>query len=323
MIQNKSNNSFELPESSALIIAGPTASGKSSLAIELALQLDGVIINADSQQIYKGLPILSAQPDDRDLAKVPHRLYDFLEPNEICDAHRWRELARNEICQVLDKNKLPVLTGGTGLYINALVDGLSPVPDIPESIRRQTNDLIEEIGTEKFFQKLKHKDPVSAENLDPFNKRRLARAWEVLEATNIPLSQWQEEPLEGAVDEVKFVMVFVCPKREALRERCDNRFDEMVRLGAVEEVKWLSDKIDRKEVSDINPITKALGFIPLRDYLKGEFEWEEAVEIAKAQTRQYAKRQVTWFKNKSPDNIMQKIIYDPASDRPPEFYRPQ
>ena len=180
---------LSLPPHSALIIAGPTASGKSGLAMALGKQHDGVIINADSQQIYKGLPILSAQPDADDMAEVPHRLYSFLDGADICDAHRWRELAKKELDDVLSKGELPILVGGTGLYINALVDGLSPVPDIPDDIRAETMRLLDDIGIEALYKRLKDRDAEMAARLDPTNKRRVARAWEVIEATGKSLAK--------------------------------------------------------------------------------------------------------------------------------------
>ena len=295
-------------ESNVLVIAGPTASGKSSLALEIASRENGVIINADSQQIYKALPILSAQPGEDELQQCPHRLYNFLDPEEICDAHRWRELAKQEIHKALEAGKKPILVGGTGLYINAMVDGLSPVPDIPDEIRKKTSDLADKIGVDAFFEELKNKDPVMASRLDPRNKRRLTRAWEVLEATGRSLADWQEEPKQGAPESVSFDLVVIDVPREILRQRCDTRLEHMIELGALNEVRALKSLIDAGRLDTLSPITKALGFKPFKAWLEGEMTWDEALFQAKAQTRQYAKRQQSWFRHQLPENA-KSVIY--------------
>lgn len=287
----------------------------------LAKQHDGVIINADSQQIYKGLPILSAQPDADDMSEVPHRLYNFLDGADICDAHRWRELAKKELDDVLSKGKLPILVGGTGLYINALVDGLSPVPDIPEDVRAETMQLLDEIGIKEFYKRLKGRDTKMAARLDPTNKRRIARAWEVIEATGKSLAEWQKMPREGAPENIRFYMIKVMPDREALRERCNKRFDQMMDNGAFEEIKALNERVRAGELDDLSPITKALGFRAFKAYLESLVKWQEATDMAKAETRQYAKRQITWFRHQVPENIISVITWNPDTDPLPDIER--
>ena len=312
---------LELDHHDALIIAGPTASGKSGLAMHIARAHDGVIINADSQQIYKGLPILSAQPSQNDMREIPHRLYSFLDQDDVCDAHRWRELAKAEINEALKSGKLPIIVGGTGLYISALVDGLSPVPDISDAVRAEINSFVDQHGKQALYEKLREKDPEMASKLDPENKRRVARALEVLEETGVSLAEWQKRPKEGAPEGVGFHMIFATPDRETLRYQCDKRFEQMMEDGAMEEIKCLNTKIEKGVLGDLSPVTKAIGFRPVRDWLNAKLTWDDAMDKAKAQTRQYAKRQVTWFRHQLPENLKSVIELNPQTDRPPAIIR--
>lgn len=312
---------FELDRHDALIIAGPTASGKSGLAMHIARNHDGIIINADSQQIYKGLPVLSAQPTEQEMREIPHRLYSFLDQEEVCDAHRWRELAKAEIESTLKSGKLPIIVGGTGLYISALVDGLSPVPDISDTVRADINSFVDQHGKQALYAKLREKDPEMANKLDPENKRRVARALEVLEETGISLAEWQKRPKEGAPENVGFHMIFATPDRETLRRKCDARFEQMMEDGALEEIKRLNTKIESGILGDLSPVTKAIGFRPFRDWLNAKLTWEDAMDKAKAQTRQYAKRQVTWFRHQLPENLKSVLELNPETDRLPVIKR--
>ena len=216
------------------IIAGPTASGKSAKALELAQKLDGVIINCDSMQLYDDLPILSAQPSAQDLNTAPHRLYAALHPNDVCSAGNWRELALPIIHEVLDAGQTPIICGGTGLYIKALIDGLSPMPDIPEEVRERVVARYETLGAEKFYAELEARDPVMAARFHVNHKARVIRAMEVLEATGKSLAEWQKLDREGPPDHWNFEIHKTLPEREELYRRCNERFEWMIDHGALD-----------------------------------------------------------------------------------------
>lgn len=279
------------------IIAGPTASGKSETAMQLAEKLHGVIINCDSQQIYDGLPLLSAQPSDEDKQRVPHRLYAELHPNDVCSAGNYRELAEPVINAVIESGKTPIICGGTGLYIKALIDGLSPIPDIPEEVRDAVVARYEEIGAESFYKELHARDPEMAERFHVNHKARIIRAMEVLEATGKSLAEWQKMDREPPPAHWQFEIHKILPEREELYDRCNRRLVWMVENGALEETAEFAKRLENGEVKDGVPLCKALGFKQLRAHLNGELELDEAIEIAQGITRRYAKRQVTWFRN--------------------------
>ena len=285
------------PEHTIHIVAGPTASGKSAKAMELANDLNGVIINCDSQQIYDGLPILSAQPPESDKAEIEHRLYASLHPNDVCSAGNYREIALPVIEDVINSGKTPIICGGTGLYIKALIEGLSPMPDIPQNVRDEVVARYEKMGAEKFYDELKARDPVMAERFHVNHKARIIRAMEVLEATGKSLAEWQKEDREGPPDHWLFEIHKILPERETLYERCNSRFVWMVENGALEEVEAFNKRLLSGEVNAGVPLTKALGLEELTLYLKGELSKDEAIERAQGHTRRYAKRQVTWFRN--------------------------
>lgn len=279
------------------IVAGPTASGKSARAMELAKDHDGVIINCDSLQIYDALPMLTAQPSEEDFAEIPHRLYAHLHPNDVCSAGNWRELAMPVIKDVLEAGKTPIICGGTGLYIRALTDGLSPIPDIPDDVRAAVVARYEEIGAEEFYADLQRRDPDMAARFHVNHKARIIRAMEVLEATGKSLAEWQKLEREGPPEHWEFKIEKIIPEREALYERCNHRFRQMIDMGVLDQVKEFSNRIKSGEVNEGVPVTKALGFKPLRAYLKGEMGLEDAIERSQIDTRHYAKRQTTWFRN--------------------------
>lgn len=288
-----------MPERDCLIhiVAGPTASGKSAKALELARVLDGVVINCDSLQIYGALPILSAQPSAADHDAAPHRLYGALHPNEVCSAGNWREKAILAIEEVLSAGKAPIICGGTGLYIKALTEGLSPIPDIPEEVRARAIALQKGLGNPAFHAALEKRDPVMAARFHPFHTARLVRAYEVIEATGRSLAEWQDIEREGPPAHWRFEIHKIMPERDELRARCDARFDWMMENGVLDEVAAFDARLEAGEVAEGVPITKALGFKPLRAYLRGEISRDEAVERAKGETRRYAKRQITWFRH--------------------------
>ncbi len=279
------------------IIAGPTASGKSARALELAQQKNGVIINCDSIQLYEGLPILTAKPSEDDKAKAPHKLYGALHPNDICSAGNWCEIVKPLIEETLTADQTPIITGGTGLYIKALMQGLSPIPDIPEDIRQATIKKQKQLGNPAFHAELQKRDPVMAERLHPSNTARLVRAWEVLEATGKSLAEWQELDRISPPAHWNFELEIIMPEREDLYRRCNDRFVQMLKIGALEEVEAFSKKLESGEVDSHVPLAKALGFNHLREYQRGNISKEDAITLSQGETRRYAKRQVTWFRN--------------------------
>lgn len=282
------------------IFAGPTASGKSARALEFARSKNGVVINADSMQVYDALPTLTAQPSHQDFALVPHRLYGILPPSESCSAARWRDMALAEIESALKEKKTPVICGGTGFYLLALVEGLSPIPEVPEEVREDARLAMAEIGNQAFFANLERRDPVMAERLHPNDTQRVVRAWEVLEATGKSLAYWQALPKDGPPPHVHFETVKILPERNELYARIDRRFDQMIQRGALDEVKDLLDRIDLGELPEHAPITNALGFRQLAAYLRGAMSLDEAIALAKTETHQYAKRQVTFLRTQMP-----------------------
>lgn len=279
------------------IVAGPTASGKSAAALSLAKELNGVIINCDSLQIYDALPILTAQPGDEDKAQIPHYLYAALHPNKTCSAGAWVEMATPIIEAALQNNQTPIICGGTGLYMKALTDGLSPMPETPENIRARMIARYEELGSEAFYAEFKAKDPEMAARFHVNHKARILRAAEVLEATGKSLAYWQTIERTPPPAHWNFEWHKITPPRETLYERCNARFEKMLEQGALDEVRDFDARIQAGEVKSDAPITKALGFKELRAYLNGELSREQAITHAKTLTRNYAKRQMTWLRN--------------------------
>ncbi len=286
-----------------IIIAGPTASGKSDRAVALAREMNGAIINADSQQIYKGLPVLSAQPPPEDMAEIPHHLYSFMDGKKWCDAHFWKECALKTIEKVVSLGQTPIIAGGTGLYINALVDGLSPIPDIPQPVRDEAVRLLKDLGNEKFYDRLVRKDPIAAKTITPGNSKMMVRYWETVSHTGKSLAEWQKKPLEGPPGNLAFYMTVILPARKVLIARCEKRFDAMLASGAIEEVETVLDKIERGVLPKDTPVQNALGFKALSAYIRGQMSRDEAREKSVIQTRQYIKRQTTWFRHQKPANL--------------------
>lgn len=282
-----------------ILIAGPTASGKSAASLALARRLGGEIVNADSMQLYRELPLLSAAPDGADRAQAPHHLYGVASVAEPFSVARWAELAGAAIDGIRARGQTAIVTGGTGLYFRALLGGLSEVPSIDEGIRQQVRALVLASGADAAHGLLAAEDPVMAEKLRSGDGQRIARALEVIRSTGRSLAAWQQTTVDGPLTELdrqggvgKFVLL---PPRDWLYERCDRRFDLMMAAGAVGEVAALPP-------ADPNlTALKALGVPQLRAALAGEMAMDEAVSLAKTATRQYAKRQTTWFRNQCAD----------------------
>ncbi len=297
------------------IIAGPTASGKSQLALDIAKDGCGVIINADSQQVYRALPILTAQPSPEEQADVPHRLYGFAAGDEALNAAAWAKLAASEIETAWKEKRLPVVVGGTGLYLRTLMNGISPVPEVDAAVRAEVRARMQEIGSHAFHAELAREDTQIAKKLRPSDPQRLMRAMEVLKSTGKSLLYWQSIPAEPLLPMAQFEMQIVTIPRPELYRRCNARFVKMVEQGAVEEVRrvmmddrWADGQKNEKEESifippifnsahQSSPLSKIIGVRELAAYIRGETSLDEAITKAQQMTRNYAKRQMTWFRN--------------------------
>jgi tRNA dimethylallyltransferase len=278
-----------------LIIAGCTASGKSQFALDLAKKRGGVIINADSMQVYEDLPILTAQPSRQEQQVVPHRLYGILEGREVCSAARWAALALEQVEWCRQHDLKPIIVGGTGLYLLVLLKGLSVVPDVDPEIRRVSRDLYEEVGGEEFYQLFADLDPVMASKLIPSDKQRLIRAYEVKLSTGVSLLEWQSNPrLESGLD---CEMLVIDRPRDVLHQRAAERFDQMLVDGILDEMDVLLQKGYDEEL----PVMRAVGVKELSSYIRGDMNMEQARERAVIATRQFIKRQDTFFRNQFPD----------------------
>jgi tRNA dimethylallyltransferase len=274
------------------LIAGPTASGKSALALALAEQVGGVIVNADSAQVYRDLPILSAAPRPNELARAEHRLYGVLDGSEACSAADWAAMARREIEDVHASGRLPILVGGTGLYLRTLLQGIAPVPPIDPGIRRQVREASVEENRERLF-KL---DPETAARLNPADRLRIARALEVVLSTGKTLGEWQEHREGGIEDSIGLRPLILLPPRDWLYRRCDERFASMVENGAAEEVRAL---LNRNLSPDL-PVMRGIGVREIAGWLNGDASREDAISAGQQATRRYAKRQYTWFAHQPP-----------------------
>src|SRR5882724_10973215 len=281
----------------AVLIAGPTASGKSALALELAQKTGGVIVNADSMQVYRDLRVLTALPTQNEEARVPHRLYGHVDAAVNFSAGHWVSDAASVLAEVRAQNRVPIFVGGSGLYFKALTRGLSAVPPIRPEIRESVRARLERDGVEALHAALAQRDPVSAERLKPRDRTRIARALEVIEATGRSLSDWHRDGLPPLLPPGAFSAVFLAPDREQLYERIDARFAAMLKAGALEEVASMA----ARHLDPLLPAMKAHGVPALLRYLRGEIELEEAAAIGRADTRHYAKRQFTWFRHQLPE----------------------
>jgi tRNA dimethylallyltransferase len=275
-----------------LIIAGPTASGKSALAMACAQEFAGTVINADSMQVYRELPILTARPCAADEACVPHRLYGVLDATERCSAGRWSIMAAAAIAEARAASRLPIVVGGTGFYIKALTRGLSAMPEMSADARAEATALHARLGAEAFHAELARVDPGAAARLNPADTQRVTRAYEVWLATGRTLTAWQSEPAVPPVPGAAFFTIVLEPPRDLLNAACDARFDAMLANGAMEEVSALA----ARKLDPALPAMKALGVPELLRHLAGEIPLAEAAAAAKLATRQFAKRQTTWFR---------------------------
>ncbi|MBI4182859.1 MAG: tRNA (adenosine(37)-N6)-dimethylallyltransferase MiaA [Proteobacteria bacterium] len=276
------------------VVAGPTASGKSALALALAESFSGVVINADSMQVYRELAVLTARPGAGDLARAPHRLFGALSAAETCSVGRWLALALVEIEAAWAKGRLPIVAGGTGLYLRALLEGLAEVPPVPGPVRREAEALRARLGPRAFHAELARVDPGAAARLSPSDRQRALRAFAVARATGRPLAAWQgARPWgRGPLGGVPVAAVVLLPPRDELYAAIDRRFLAMMVAGACDEVARLA----ALGLDPARPALRALGVRPLLAHLAGEIGREEAVRRAQRDSRRYAKRQLTWLR---------------------------
>jgi tRNA dimethylallyltransferase len=280
------------PKPPLAVIAGPTASGKSALALALAEQIGGVIVNADSAQIYRDLKVLSAAPTEDELRRAEHRLYGIQDGALPCSAAEWAEMAMREIARVHADGRTPILVGGTGLYLRTLLEGIAPVPAIEAEVRAR----VRATPTEDNYARLRSIDPGAATRLKPRDSARVNRALEVILSTGRTLAEWQQEREGGIAGEVELKPLILLPPRKWLYARCDERFAHMIDEGAVAEVEAL---LARKLNPNL-PVMRAIGVRELSAYLLGEATLDEAIAAGQRATRRYAKRQYTWFAHQPP-----------------------
>lgn len=278
---------------SAVLIAGPTASGKSALALEIAGETGGVIVNADSMQVYRDLRIVTARPDDEDLARAPHELYGHVDAAVAYSTGAWLRDVEALAGSGAFRGRTAVFTGGTGLYFMALQGGLSEMPDVPDDVRTAWRERMEAEGPAELHRLLVERDPQSAERIRPSDRQRIVRALEILEASGKPIGYWQQQAGTPLVDPQTVRKIMILPDRDVLAGRIAMRFRSMMDNGAVEEI----DALRRRRLDPALPAMKAIGVPPVVDWLEGRISRDVAVETAIADTRRYAKRQATWMRN--------------------------
>ncbi len=281
-----------------IIVAGPTASGKSAFASQLAQENKGVILNGDSLQVYCGLEILTAQPSLEDQQRIPHRLYGFLQPHEVCSAGKWLSLVVSEIEKCHKEGRLPIIVGGSGLYLKGLTEGLSPIPSLDPSLRRD----FESREQTSLYTELKSIDPALTQKIKPQDRQRTLRALEVYYGTGKPLSFWYtQKPTRLPY---RFEKILLNPSKEELEVRIVRRLNKMFQKEILEEVEALLALFPSFTAR------KAIGLQEIGSFLKGECSWDEAKALTLLHTLQYAKRQRTWFRHQfKADRIIDKLYF--------------
>jgi len=276
-------------KSKIILIAGPTASGKSEFAIKIAKKINGEIINADSMQVYKQLKILTARPKKIDQKNITHHLYGFQNVKKNFSTGNWLKLVIKKINEIKKKNKIPILVGGTGLYFKSLTEGLVKIPNIPQRIREEARLLQKKIGQKKFYQKLTKVDPLVKNQINSNDVQRSIRAFEIKKFTKLSITQWFKNT-KVLFKSDNFIKIYIDFPRSELVERIKERVEHMFNNGAIEEVK----KYNKIKVKPENSSNKVIGIEEVGKYLKGEFDLRQTKEIIFIKTRQYAKRQTTW-----------------------------
>ncbi len=309
-MSTKSSPESSTPQRPVALIAGPTASGKSGLAIALAKRIEAggrkaVVINADSAQVYSDLAVLSARPSEEEMGGVEHRLFGAWDGSTACSAARWAQVAREEIAKCHEDGAVPILVGGTGMYIKVLLEGIAPIPEIDPEIRR----VVRAMPIETAYEALMIEDPERATLLNPTDSQRIARALEVKRSTGVTLGDWQLAKTGGIAEEIALFPLLLSPPREWLYERCDTRFSQMLASGAKEEVKAL---LARGLDPDL-PVMRAIGVPEIAALQAGEASVEETIEAGAQATRNYAKRQYTWFRRQT-DKDWPRLATEVESD---------
>ena len=274
-----------------IVVAGPTCSGKSALALALAEAFGGTVINADSMQVYRELRILTARPGPAEMARVPHRLYGVIPAAETCSVARWRGLAEAAVAEARGAGRLPIVCGGTGLYVKALMNGLSPLPDVPADVRRAVRERHAGAETAAIYDALGRADPKASAQLAATDRQRLLRALEVFEATGMSIVDWQGQPPSGPPPGAEFLTILLMPPRSVLYPACDARLLRMVADGALGEIETLR----ALGLDPALPAMKALGVPELIAHIEGALDLDAAISAAQQATRNYVKRQCTWF----------------------------
>lgn len=283
-----------LSDTQPILIAGPTASGKSTLALELAKLTGGAIINADALQVYEGWQILTARPNTEDLQKCPHYMYGHVAMTQAYSVGQWLRDVTAQLQQCADKGERAIIVGGTGLYFSALTKGLADIPEVPPNIRALADQMCVDAGRDVFANILKLDDPKTYARIDVLNPVRTQRAWEVLQATGIGLSEWHDTTQPAILPETDAHLISLVSEPEWINQRIDTRFDLMINEGALEECRnalntWWDERLTS---------CKAIGAKELISYLNGKTNLTDATEAAKVQSRRYAKRQRTWFRGR-------------------------
>ncbi|WP_427968391.1 tRNA (adenosine(37)-N6)-dimethylallyltransferase MiaA [Altererythrobacter sp.] len=299
MSKRESPNTRDPQSGPVALIAGPTASGKSDLAVNLALMLEkqgrrAVVINADSAQVYSDLQLLSARPSSDEMRGIEHRLFGEWDGAQHCSAADWAAAAKREIAALHSEDAVPILCGGTGLYMKTLLEGIAPIPEIDPAVR----ELVRSLPVEEAYCALQREDPERAAILKPGDSQRIARALEVVRSTGKTLGQWQAEKSGGIADVIELHPLILLPDREWLYERCDRRFELMLEHGAIEEVERL---LARQLSSDL-PVMRAIGVPEIAAFLRGDTSRNEMIAAGQQATRNYAKRQYTWFRRQPPED---------------------
>lgn len=301
------NISFSSPFS-AIIIGGLTGTGKSSFALSVAQALSGGIINADSLQLYKDLPILSALPSKEDLENISHFLYACLSYKDRWSVADWQIQALSIANSLIKKQILPIFVGGTGFYLESLLKGISPIPPVPISIRAHIQSLLKEKGLPFLFSQLQEIDEATTKKISSQDTQRITRALEVWHATHKSLSDWQKiEPSSSTLTISSFYKILICPSLKELTPMLENRVQEMLKVGAIQEV----EKVLALNLSPEHPLRKTIGFQEIASYLKEEISYSDLIAVMTLKTRQYAKRQSTWFRNRFKADLYIEEVYSP------------
>jgi tRNA dimethylallyltransferase len=287
------------PDYPVALIAGPTASGKSAIALQLADTIKkagqkALIVNADSMQVYSDIPILSAAPSKKERSAHPHSLYLEWDGATACSAADWAARAKHVIELAHAEGQIPILVGGTGMYMKVLLEGIAPIPEIDPEIR----EVVRALPTESAYAALQIADPVRAAELAPGDSQRIARALEVVRSTGVTLGDWQQAKAGGIGEEITLAPLVMLPDREWLYERCDTRFEQMLKQGAVAEVEALL----ARDLSPELPVMRAIGVPEIAAFLNGELSEDEMIAAGQQATRNYAKRQFTWFRRQTSED---------------------